>query len=1172
MKKISLRKLIPTLLIVMILTVFSSAMWAQNLEIHYINVQQGQSTLIIGPDGTTLLYDGGYEFKGTTEVIPYLQSIGIDTSQAFDYVIASHMHTDHFMGLTETMNYGYDALNVYVNGSDYYNVYVQDFFDAADGTTAGGVTTMALGQTINLGGGATATCVAVDGSVIGVGAIPDGQLNENDRSICLLIQYGDFDFLVTGDVGGGSDDYECTGRSTSQVNIETPLVQAIMPGGAYPMLSSYGVEVAHVSHHGSESSTNSDYMNLLTPAIAPVCVGDNQGSGWYHPRIDVVENVLLAQAVCVTAPPALVLQTQEGDPAGSTTSFAGYCVGDIVITTDGLLTYNVSATGAVSSGPDERSAAGLPAAFNLDENTSGDPAPIISNVHTENVTLTSADIAWTTNETADSLVRYGTASGSYTDTVSDATMVYTHSLPLTGLTENTTYYYQVESTDAGSNTTTSMEYSFTTASTGSGGTVMFSEVFYDTPGTDAIEEWFEIYNDSGSTVDLSGWTITDNNGTGGTYTFPGGTSIAAGTYLTVAADSAGFNALYGFDADLYGTLPALNNDGDTLILKDGSAVEVDAVAWEGGATAGIPATWGSATDPIASTGSSIYRLDFIDTDSYADWGVAGSNGDPQTQGSGPSAPAIVFSEIFYDTPGTDADEEWIELYNNSGSAVDVGGWTISDNNGEGATYTFPLGTTIAAGAYFTVAHNSAGFNAIYGYDADLYGSIPLLNNDGDTLLLEDGSAVLVDAVAWEGGAAAGIPGDWGSSTDPSAPTGSSIYRTNPLTDSGSYTDWAVMSGNGDPQTQAMSGPPAVVFSEIFYDTPGTDADEEWIELYNNTASTIDIGGWTITDNNGTGTTYTFPAGTTIAAGTYLTAAHDSTGFNALYGFDADLYGSIPLLNNDGETLILKNDSAEEVDAVAWEGGATAGIPVGWGSVTDPTAPTGSSIYRTNPLTDSDTYTDWAVMGSNGDPQTQSGGGDTTPPVISGVVESAITTNSATIGWTTDEDSDSEVLYGTSPGNYTGSSYDNSMVTGHSLNLTNLTPDTTYYYVVKSTDASNNTATSAEYSFTSEAVVIEYMINTISLSATTVRGKTTPYATITVTSNGSPVEGAVVDVTWSGSVPGTDSDTTDSNGQITFSTKATRDDPYSFTITVNGITKTGYLWDSGGSEISDTIGN
>jgi len=351
---------------------------------------------------------------------------------------------------------------------------------------------------------------------------------------------------------------------------------------------------------------------------------------------------------------------------------------------------------------------------------------------------------------------------------------------------------------------------------------------------------------------------------------------------------------------------------------------------------------------------------------------------------------------------------------------------------------------------------------------------------------------------------------------------------------------------------------------------GTDADEEWIELYNNAASTIDIGGWTITDNNGTGSSYTFPAGTTIAAGTYLTVAANSTGFNALYGYDADLYGSIPALNNDGDTLLLTNGSSEEVDAVAWEGGASSGIPTDWGSTTAPSVATGGTIVRTNPTTDTNTYTDWTTAANNGDPQTQGGNTpDTDPPVISNIQESGVTTDAAVITWNTDEDSDSQVDYGTTSGSYTLSSSNSAMVTSHSISLAGLSSDTTYYYVVKSTDAANNTATSAEYSFTTQAASTPLMINTISLTTSTRRGVTTATATIMVTSGGSALRDATVNITWSGSVSGTAQLQTNRRGKATF-TKTYSGTPWTFTVTVNDITKTGYTWDPASSEVSKTV--
>jgi PKD repeat protein len=611
-------------------------------------------------------------------------------------------------------------------------------------------------------------------------------------------------------------------------------------------------------------------MNLMSPAVACISVGDGQSTNWYHPRMDVVENVLLANASCITAPASMVLQTEEGSPTGSLTSYAGYCVGDIVISTAGVDSYSITASGAVSQGPDERTSAGLPATFYFDEVSGGDTPAIISNVHEENVTETGADIVWTTNENADSTVHYGTTSGSYPNSLSDATMALSHRLTLTNLTANTTYYYVVESVDSGSNVSTSNEFSFvaTTPSSGSSD-VVFSEIYYDTVGTDADEEWIELYNKSAATVDVGGWIIIDNNGTGSSYTIPSNTTIAAGTYLTIAANSIGFNALYGFDADVYGSIPALNNTGDTLLLRDGSSTEVDAVAWEGGATSGTPATWGSATNPVSATGSSITRTDpAVDTDTYADWSVVSNNGDPQTQSTTPPSGGgdVVFSEIYYDTIGTDADEEWIELYNKGTTSVNIGGWTIIDNNGTGSSYTFPANTTIASGTYFTVAANSNGFTAIYGYAADIYGSIPALNNTGDTLLMRNASAEEVDTVAWEGGASSGIPTGWGSTSAPSASTGSAIERTSVTTDTDTYADWSTVANNGDPQTQIGGTPSAPVADFSASVTTVTEGDTiNFTDLSTNSPNSWS---WTFTGGTPTSSSSQNPAITYNTAGTY----------------------------------------------------------------------------------------------------------------------------------------------------------------------------------------------------------------------------------------------------------------------------------------------------------------
>ncbi len=95
--------------------------------------------------------------------------------------------------------------------------------------------------------------------------------------------------------------------------------------------------------------------------------------------------------------------------------------------------------------------------------------------------------------------------------------------------------------------------------------------------------------------------------------------------------------------------------------------------------------------------------------------------------------------------------------------------------------------------------------------------------------------------------------------------------------------------------------------------------------------------------------------------------------------------------------------------------------------------------------------------------------DTTPPVISNIQVSNITESSATITWTTDKNSDSFVEYSTTPGFTQGEVQGKfELVTSHSVTLVGLQPNTTYYFKVRSTDASGNTATSLEQSFTTLA--------------------------------------------------------------------------------------------------------
>ena len=88
-----------------------------------------------------------------------------------------------------------------------------------------------------------------------------------------------------------------------------------------------------------------------------------------------------------------------------------------------------------------------------------------------------------------------------------------------------------------------------------------------------------------------------------------------------------------------------------------------------------------------------------------------------------------------------------------------------------------------------------------------------------------------------------------------------------------------------------------------------------------------------------------------------------------------------------------------------------------------------------------------------------------PPIISSISSGTPTTTSATITWTTDQQSNSEVVYGTTI-SYGSSASNASFVNSHSITLTGLTMGTTYHFEVVSADSQGYAATSTDQTFVS----------------------------------------------------------------------------------------------------------
>jgi len=271
-----------------------------DLEVYFIDTGQSDATLLISPTGQTFLFDGGDNGDGNADVVPLLNSLGISQ---LDYVGVSHYHADHLGGLDEVWNAGIHA-NVALDRGFNNVPSTQSYNDYA--SRYGSVRQTAFpGQVVNLGGGVTLTCIVREGDLLGGGSvnISGSSQYENSTSVGWLVEYGDFDMWLGGDLTGG-------GNSTTDVeSAVAPLVG--------------DVEVYQVNHHGSRTSSNSTWVNTLKPALSIVPCGSANAYG--YPKQEVVDRINSSAAVRPVWCPTDGVGTEGFVDAA----------GDIYLTTDG---------------------------------------------------------------------------------------------------------------------------------------------------------------------------------------------------------------------------------------------------------------------------------------------------------------------------------------------------------------------------------------------------------------------------------------------------------------------------------------------------------------------------------------------------------------------------------------------------------------------------------------------------------------------------------------------------------------------------------------------------------------------------------------------------------------------------------------------------------------------
>ena len=150
----------------------------------------------------------------------------------------------------------------------------------------------------------------------------------------------------------------------------------------------------------------------------------------------------------------------------------------------------------------------------------------------------------------------------------------------------------------------------------------------------------------------------------------------------------------------------------------------------------------------------------------------------------------------------------------------------------------------------------------------------------------------------------------------------------------------------------------VVLNEIMFNPQGANADEEYVELLNLGASSVNLTGWRVTR----GVDFTFPV-VSIPAGGYLVVAANPAAFQAKYpGVGNVVGGWMGRLSNSAEDIEIEDASGDRVDLVAYSDGGDFAIRtdlgggnLDWVSQADGFGP---SLELQNPTLDNDTGQNW----------------------------------------------------------------------------------------------------------------------------------------------------------------------------------------------------------------------
>lgn len=222
------------------------------LEMYVVDVGQGDAIVLRMPNGETALIDGGRGWlsgNSDPDITRFLKSLGV---RRIDLVVATHADADHIGGLPNVLKRF--KIGRFIHGPDTSGSDLYDELRRELAIAPYPVHEVAAGDAIGEFG-------EVEIEVLN----PLPGTDNNDASVALLVEYGEIEILLTGDIEA----------ATERRLLESGRVRDI--------------EVLKVAHHGSASSTTEDFLDAFDPEIALISVG--RGNIYRHPSPMVIERL-----------------------------------------------------------------------------------------------------------------------------------------------------------------------------------------------------------------------------------------------------------------------------------------------------------------------------------------------------------------------------------------------------------------------------------------------------------------------------------------------------------------------------------------------------------------------------------------------------------------------------------------------------------------------------------------------------------------------------------------------------------------------------------------------------------------------------------------------------------------------------------------------------------------